>query len=89
MDSFLEESGTVFLVSHGAKTIQDNCSRALWLHEGEIIADGPAESLTKRYRVWSNRAATGKDDEAEKIIRETAASYTPPAIRLSSETASR
>ena len=89
MDSFLEESGTVFLVSHGAKTIQDNCSRALWLHEGEIIADGSAESLTKRYRVWSNRAATGKDDEAEKIIRETAASYTPPTIRLSSETASR
>lgn len=89
MDSFLEESGTVFLVSHGAKTIQDNCSRALWLHEGRIIADGPAESITKRYRVWGNRAATGRDEEAAKIIRETAASYTPPTIRLSSETAFR
>lgn len=85
MRSFLDASGTVFLVSHGATTIQNNCTRALWLHEGKIIADGDAETITKRYRVWGNRQATGKGDEARRIILETREAYNPPEIVFASE----
>ncbi|AGF73049.1 ABC transporter [Corynebacterium halotolerans YIM 70093 = DSM 44683] len=85
MSRMLESSGTVFLVSHGAATIQENCTRAIWLHNGRIIADGQAESVTKSYRVWGNRKATGKDDEAEEIIKKMEGYYTPPIITLKSE----
>lgn len=85
MESFLDSSGTVFLVSHGATTIQENCTRAIWLHEGNIIADGDAETITKRYRVWGNRQATGKNDEARRILLETRQTYDAPEIVFSSE----
>lgn len=85
MNRMLESSGTVFLVSHGAATIQENCTRAIWLHDGRVIADGSAESVTKSYRVWANRKATGKDDEAEAIIRKMERYHARPAIALKSE----
>src|SRR5699024_345279 len=40
MDEFLRQSGTIMLVSHSAASIKRHCSRAIWLNEGEIIADG-------------------------------------------------
>ncbi|MGD7003625.1 ABC transporter ATP-binding protein [Corynebacterium halotolerans] len=89
MDHMLESSGTVFLVSHGAATIQEACTRALWLHEGRIIADGEAESVTKSYRVWGNRKATGRDLEAQQIISKMEQYYTPPRINLLSEQENR
>lgn len=87
MDSFLETAGTVFLVSHGAKTIQEHCTRALWLHDGELIADGHAESITKSYRVWGNRVATGKNEEADEIIRQMKRRFVPKRIIFDSEAA--
>ncbi|QGU08482.1 Teichoic acids export ATP-binding protein TagH [Corynebacterium occultum] len=85
MDGFLSNSGTVFMVSHAADTIQKSCNRAIWLHEGRIIADGAAESVTKSYRVWGNRAATGKHEEAAEIIRKIEGYYKPPIIKLENE----
>jgi teichoic acid transport system ATP-binding protein len=46
----LEATGTVFLVSHGLDTIENTCSRAMWLERGEIVADGPAGEVVDRYR---------------------------------------
>ena len=43
------KAGTVFLVSHSMKSITDICERALWLDEGRIVADGPAEEVVKAY----------------------------------------
>jgi teichoic acid transport system ATP-binding protein len=42
-------AGTVFIVSHSMKAITDMCERAIWLDEGRIIADGPAEEIAKAY----------------------------------------
>ncbi len=48
-----ERAGTVFLVSHSASTIKSICKRALWMDQGRLIMDGPAEEVvaayTKRY----------------------------------------
>jgi teichoic acid transport system ATP-binding protein len=85
MNEFLDTAGTVFLVSHGAETIQKHCSRAIWLHEGEMIADGPAEQITKSYRVWGNRAATGKPQEAEQIIQNMRERFQEPQIVFDDE----
>lgn len=82
MDKMLASSGTVFLVSHGAATIQENCTRAIWMHDGRVIADGDAESVSKSYRVWGNRKATGKDEEAAAILKKMEGYYTPASIEF-------
>lgn len=85
MNRMLGKSGTVFLVSHAASVIQEICTRAIWLHDGRIIADGTAESVTKSYRVWGNRKATGKLEEADAIIQQMESYYRQPEISLKSE----
>ncbi|WP_169833301.1 ABC transporter ATP-binding protein [Corynebacterium phocae] len=85
MNEFLDTAGTVFLVSHGAETVQQHCSRAIWLHEGRVIADGPANQVTKSYRVWGNRVATGRSAEAAKIIKGMTEKYTRPTIYFDDE----
>ncbi|WP_299520993.1 ABC transporter ATP-binding protein [uncultured Serinicoccus sp.] len=63
-----ERAGTVFLVSHAAKTIQDTCTRALWLHNGELIQDGPAEETAEAYRWWAWNVAKGETDTADTLM---------------------
>ncbi|WRS29043.1 ABC transporter ATP-binding protein [Actinomycetaceae bacterium MB13-C1-2] len=70
VDEILRDSGTVFMVSHAAKTIENMCTRAVWMHHGKIIADGPAPEVAVRYRVWAWRVAHGKMDEADAILAE-------------------
>lgn len=87
MDALLGKAHTIFLVSHAAQTIEQMCTRALWLHKGEIIADGPAEETAKLYRLWAWREAKDEHDGAEKILREVRAEYKKPEIALASDSA--
>ena len=69
MNEIRSRAGTVFLVSHAAKTIQETCTRALWLHEGVLIQDGPAEQTAEAYRWWAWNVAKGKTDTADDLLR--------------------
>ena len=87
MAEFLDHASTVFIVSHGAATIRKNCSRALWLHEGELIADGTARAISGLYGKWS-RALSQKDSKlANQIIRRARRQFSSPRIILDSEAA--
>lgn len=44
------EAGTVFLVSHTLKSITDVCTRALWLDQGRLVADGDPKQVVKAYQ---------------------------------------
>lgn len=68
MDEIRANAGTVFLVSHAAKTIQETCSRALWLHEGVLIQDGPAEKTAEAYRWWAWNVAKGETEVADRLL---------------------
>lgn len=70
MSAMLEEAGTVFLVNHAAKVIQELCSRAIWMHEGTIIMDGDAEEVAEKYRWWSWNVAKGEVAVAEKLLHD-------------------
>lgn len=85
MNEFLNEAGTVFIVSHAAGTIEKYCTRVLWLHGGRIIADGDTESISKSYRIWSKNVSSGNLDEANHIIERRAEQYKPPRIIFDSE----
>jgi teichoic acid transport system ATP-binding protein len=40
-----KEAGTVFLVSHNMKSIQDTCNRVLWIEKGELVMDGEPKEV--------------------------------------------
>lgn len=49
MEEVREHAGTVFLVSHNAKTVGSFCDRAIWLEHGSVVEDGPVEEVLPRY----------------------------------------
>lgn len=61
-----DAAGAVVLVTHNLGEIRQTCSRALWLDEGEIVADGDAEDVIAEYE------AANPDDlfvKRERILR--------------------
>lgn len=44
-----EDAGTVFLVSHNMKSIQDTCNRVLWIEKGELVMDGEPKEVCKAF----------------------------------------
>lgn len=70
MKQMLDNAGTVFLVNHAAKVIQELCSRAIWLHEGQVIMDGPADEVAEKYRWWAWNVAKGEDQIADKLLEQ-------------------
>lgn len=83
MESFLEDSGTVFIVSHGAGTIQKYCDRAIWLNDGSVIADGDAVSVVKNYVSWSNLQAAGDIPRANRRLKSASENFPPQFVELS------
>ena len=76
------DAGTVFLVSHAAQTIEEMCTRAIWLHHGRMIADGPAYDTARAYRYWAWKVAKGETEEAERTLRKTMEHFTPVELDL-------
>ena len=46
----VDESGTVFIVSHNAGAIVKMCNRVLWLDRGRLVADGEPTAVMGAYR---------------------------------------
>ena len=49
IDTIREQAGTVFFVSHSLASVRAMCSRAIWLHEGQIVLDGPVDEVADAY----------------------------------------
>lgn len=69
MLELLGQAGTVFLVSHSMSTILDLCNRAIWLDQGELLADGSPADVVKSYRLFTQRLADGDRVGALKLRR--------------------
>lgn len=79
MAEIREQAGTIFLVSHAAQTIEEMCTRALWLHEGQLVADGPAYETARAYRWWAWNIAKGETDKAAGLLEDARARLTETA----------
>ena len=44
-----QEAGTVLLVSHNMKSIQDTCNRVIWLEKGVLLMDGNPKEVCDAY----------------------------------------
>jgi teichoic acid transport system ATP-binding protein len=70
MDSMLEKAGTVFLVNHAAQTIENMCSRAIWLERGRVVMDGNAVDVARKYRWFAHNLAQGEEEKAVRLLRD-------------------
>ncbi|WP_282826244.1 ABC transporter ATP-binding protein [Gulosibacter sediminis] len=70
MERMIDTAGTVFLVSHAAQTIEELCTRAIWIDQGEIIADGPAVDIARAYRWYAHNLALDKVDKAAGLLND-------------------
>ncbi|HEX8497278.1 MAG TPA: ABC transporter ATP-binding protein, partial [Actinomycetales bacterium] len=43
------QAGTVFLVSHSLKAVQDTCERTIWIDKGTLRMDGPSNEVIAAY----------------------------------------
>lgn len=68
MREIQERAGTIFLVSHAAQTIEEMCTRAIWLHDGSVISDGPAVDVARAYRWWAWNVAQDKPKVAANLL---------------------
>jgi teichoic acid transport system ATP-binding protein len=69
MLELLAQAGTVFLVSHSMSTVLDLCNRAIWIDQGELLADGSPADVVKSYRLFTQRLADGDRVGALKLRR--------------------
>ncbi len=50
-----DSAGLVMIVSHSTSSLKQTCERVLWVHKGELIADGPASEVIAEYIAWSKK----------------------------------
>lgn len=86
MDQIREQAGTVFLVTHSGQTVEQTCTRAIWLHNGELVQDGPAKETATMYRWWAWNVAKGEHEVADKILRQESAKGAAMAEALAKAT---
>lgn len=55
IEAYLEGGGTLLLVSHSMYHIQKLCQHAMWLHEGQVQAQGDVFDVTQAYLAWNER----------------------------------
>lgn len=68
MQGLLDNAGTVFLVSHAAQTIEEMCTRAIWLDMGEFVMDGDAREVARKYRWFAHNLAMGDEKKAAQLL---------------------
>lgn len=50
MEKFRKEGTTTLLVTHNLETLENLCTRAIWLDHGELKADGTPKEIIELYR---------------------------------------
>src|SRR5699024_10259642 len=70
MDEMLGRAGTVFLVNHAAQTIENMCSRAIWMERGRMVLDGDAVEVARKYRWFAHNLAQGDEAKASGVLRD-------------------
>ena len=50
IEEFRRNGTTILLVSHNLATVQNMCTRAVWLDHGEVKALGPAMDVVRQYQ---------------------------------------
>ncbi|WP_136518567.1 ABC transporter ATP-binding protein [Cellulomonas telluris] len=82
MSQLRENAGCTFLVSHAAKTIEETCTRAIWLHKGRLVMDGGAYDVAQKYRWWAWNVAKGETEKAAGLLEDAFGEGHDTAVRV-------
>ena len=66
MEEFFKGGKTIIYVSHDANSVNELCTRAIFLNKGSILLDGEAKIVTQYYQKY----LFAKNDEIQKVERE-------------------
>jgi len=55
IQQYLEQGGTLLLVSHSMYVVQKLCQKALWVHDGAIEQYGDVFPVTQAYLAWHEK----------------------------------
>lgn len=47
LHKIMDNAGILVIASHSSETLRQYCDRAIWLKEGQVLADGPLEDILK------------------------------------------
>ncbi|MEH0147252.1 ATP-binding cassette domain-containing protein [Corynebacterium sp. Q4381] len=89
MSEYLVTAGTIFLVSHAPTTMKDMCSRILWIHNGDLIADGASEEVADEYQRWTQCISKRDEESAAAVIEETRSGYNQPRFEFRTEVSTK
>jgi lipopolysaccharide transport system ATP-binding protein len=72
MDEVAHHGRTILFVSHNMVAMENLCERAIWMRDGRVVQDGPADAVIARYlqtysyavrqRDWPDRTAAPGND---------------------------
>lgn len=69
IEELFNSGSTVFYVSHAVESINNICSRVIFLERGELILDGPPTLVTRYYRNFLYSTPGDQDKIREEIIQ--------------------
>lgn len=84
IQQYLEQGGTLLLVSHSMYVVQKLCQKALWVHDGGIEQYGDVFSVTQAYLAWHEKR-NAKEKEMQIKATGDGAYYRIEKFRLASE----
>ncbi len=76
----LKESGkTILFCSHSLFQIESMCSRALWINQGKLMAEGDVKHVVSAYQTFLDRSVLATTEQSTAPCEEVVPTNTPPA----------
>jgi len=81
ISNFQREGKTIVFISHALDTVKRLCTRALWLEDGYLVADGTTQGVVERYRgrTWEREAERLEEEQGVPSDSATRAATEPDA----------
>lgn len=67
LKKFLSSKRTLVVVTHNIGAAREICGRAIWLEDGKVKMDGPADRVTKEYEESFKKIHPAKSDEKRSV----------------------
>src|SRR5262249_47304687 len=67
LDEFKRKDVAIILVTHGLDTVENWCTRAIWLNAGRIAADGDPRWVVDQYRKHTQQLEAGSRPSEQTV----------------------
>jgi ABC-type polysaccharide/polyol phosphate transport system ATPase subunit len=81
-----ETAGLVMIVSHSVGSLRDTTERSLWIHKGELRADGPSADVIAEYVKWTKDPTSVSVGAASTSAAKKPTAAAPVAVTAASAT---